>query len=480
MKKEKRLWGILVLLILVSNSFLISAQESQTICSVYFTGVGCPHCAAADPKILQEYTDKYSNFIVIEYEIYQLSENGKILNDYISNSNAQSGIPQILIGSESESGEYSSGEGPSTTWAKQKIETLDYAKCKLSDGSEEFFEEFDIEKLPGKFKVWTDNRILIKENEKTEENQTVTTWVFQWNNNYDISENKYLNENDSLKKILFYNIEENILNLNYEEIEPTPIALSGSNVEFENAIIFQTTLEKENAETEKLTLAKLISLAAVDAVNPCALAVLTLMLVAILTYNPRDKKKLLLAGLAFSVSVFIMYLIYGLIIIKSFQLIQALTSVRIILYKILGGFALILGVLNVRDYIVYRPGRIGTEMPIWMRPKLKKLIEGVTSPKGAFIIGLFVTLFLLPCTIGPYIIAGGILSAQAIVKAIPPLLLYNLIFVLPMVILTFIVYRGFAKVEDISGWKDKNIRKLHLFAGVIMVLLGIAMILGLV
>jgi len=58
--------------------------------------------------------------------------------------------------------------------------------------------------------------------------------------------------------------------------------------------------------------------------------------------------------------------------------------------------------------------------------------------------------------------------------------LYNLIFILPMVVLTIIVYRGFAKVEDISGWKDRNIRKLHLVAGIIMVALGIAMIWGLV
>jgi len=104
-------------------------------------------------------------------------------------------------------------------------------------------------------------------------------------------------------------------------------------------------------------------------------------------------KKFIVGWTCFSASVFIMYLFYGLIIIKSFQLIQALTSVRVILYKILGGFAIILGMLNIRDYYLYRPGRLGTEMPIWMRPKLKKLIEKVTSPRGAFAIGLFVTLF---------------------------------------------------------------------------------------
>ena len=47
---------------------------------------------------------------------------------------------------------------------------------------------------------------------------------------------------------------------------------------------------------EGLTIAKIISLAIVDSINPCALAVLTLMLIAILTYNPKDKRNVLLIG----------------------------------------------------------------------------------------------------------------------------------------------------------------------------------------
>ena len=234
----------------------------------------------------------------------------------------------------------------------------------------------------------------------------------------------------------------------------------------------------QGQEKETLTMAKIVSLAIVDAVNPCALAVLMLMLIAILTYNPRNKTKLLLAGLAFTLSVFIMYFIYGLIIIKFFQVIQALTTVRLFLYKTLGAVAIVIGALNIKDFFYYKKGCIGTEMPIFLRPKVKKIISKVTSPSGAFIVGLFVTIFLLPCTIGPYIIAGGILSAMVIIKTIPPLLLYNAIFVMPMIIITGIVYFGISKVEDVSGWKDKNIKVLHLIAGIIMLLLGIGLLMG--
>lgn len=229
-----------------------------------------------------------------------------------------------------------------------------------------------------------------------------------------------------------------------------------------------------------LTLAKVISLAVVDAINPCALAVLTMMLIAIITYNPKNKMKIVWSGLAFAAAVFIMYMIYGLLIIRSFQLVQGITEIRVWLYKILGSAAVLLGALQIKDFLFYKPGGVATEMPMGLRPKLNKIINNITSPWGAFGIGLFVTLFLLPCTIGPYVILGGMLSFMEILKTIPMLILYNLIFIAPIIIITGMVYLGLSRVEDVSVWKDKNIRKLHFVSGLIILCFGIAMLIGLV
>jgi len=229
-----------------------------------------------------------------------------------------------------------------------------------------------------------------------------------------------------------------------------------------------------------LSMSKILALAAADAVNPCAFAVLILMLITIITYNHTKRKNILLAGLAFTSSIFVMYFVYGLVIIKFFQLIQALTSIKLLLYKSLAIVAIILGILNIKDYFYYKPGSFATEMPLGMRPHLRKLIHRVTSPKGAFLVGVFVTLFLLPCTIGPYIIAGGILSILETIKTIPWLLVYNIVFILPMLIITLLIYFGFKKVDDVSGWKDRNIKYLHLIAGLAMLALGILMITGLI
>jgi len=230
-----------------------------------------------------------------------------------------------------------------------------------------------------------------------------------------------------------------------------------------------------------ITIARIIGLALADAINPCALAVMTMVLVSILFTNPGRKYRVLLGGLAFVLAVFIGYFFYGLIIIQLFKGFVEFTSlIYPYLTKGLAVLAIVLGVFNIKDFFVYKPGGIATEMPLKIRPRLRQLIKRITSPGGAFLIGIFVTLFLLPCTIGPYLIASGSLSALAMIKTIPWLLLYNIIFVLPMIGITFIIYAGVSTTESLTGWRERNIKYIHLIAGLLLVGLGIAIFTGLV
>ena len=476
----RKLIYILLTVFLISSFLLhvaFAENEQNTVCAVYFTGVGCPHCAKTDPIVLIDLLKEYPNLVVIEYEIYQQQVNAPLFFEYSSEYELELGIPLISFNKHN----YFAGDTPIIENIRGIINQFSNSGCPLIDGSSVDFNNLDITSLEGQPKIWKGERILIKTDSE--------------------------GDNEILKKLLFADDINFIIDKEsfaYNIIDSKPVALSGKNIYFDNAIqldgwIFQWNGEKINAGLQqnttstianiinedtknitgkKLSLTKIISLAVVDAINSCALAVLTLMLIAILTYNPKKKRNVLAAGLAFACSVFIMYLFYGLVIIKSFQFIQALTNVRLLLYKILGFAAIVLGIFNIKDAVRYKAGSFLTEMPLSMRPRVKKIISGITSPKGAFVIGVFVTVFLLPCTIGPYVIAGGILSALYLIKTMPFLLVYNLIFVLPMIVITLMVYVGFAKIEDVDGWKDKNIRYLHLITGFIMFIFGLAMILG--
>lgn len=222
---------------------------------------------------------------------------------------------------------------------------------------------------------------------------------------------------------------------------------------------------------------RITTLALADSVNPCEIAILAMVLISILINNPDKKRKILYGGLAFVSSVFIGYLVYGLIIIQFFSFFaQFLRENSSIIYNILATIAMIMGALHVKDYFMYKKGSFATEMPIFMRPMAKRWSEKIISPSGAFIIGFVVTLFLLPCTMGPYIVASGLLADLGTLGALPWLLYYNLVFVLPMLIIVGIVYFGFAKIDDVTGWKDKHVRNLHLVAGILLFLVGLAIL----
>lgn len=470
---------LLATLVVFLFAGLPPVKAEELTCAVYFTGIGCPHCAKADPFLLEEMVRENPDLVIIEYEIYQNQVNGPLILKYNDFYSSGLGIPLLIFNSDY----LIVGDLPIIENFENAFQSSIGNHCPLSDGGSESFGEIDINSIPGEPKIWKGEKILIHSGG--------------------------IVDSGILKDLLMKEPAEALEGVDYREIDPNPVPLSGKNVEFGNAVsvrgwilqwngeplvngnngsgvngINQTNQTNQNAgngngeSADELTMAKILSLASVDAVNPCAIAVLTLMLIAIITYNPKDRRNVLLAGLAFTLSVYILYMVYGLVIIRFFQIIQALTSIRLLLYVILGFVAMVLGALNIKDFFRYSPGGAFTEMPLFMRPRMKSIIEGIVSVKGAFAVGAFVTIFLLPCTIGPYVIAGGILSILEIMEVIPWLLIYNLIFVSPMIAITVVVYAGFTTVENVSGWKERNIRYLHLIAGTVMFLLGIAMVMG--
>ncbi len=220
-----------------------------------------------------------------------------------------------------------------------------------------------------------------------------------------------------------------------------------------------------------LLLITVIGAALVDSINPCAFAVLLILMGVLLATG--DKSRALKGGLAFTLSIYISYFLFGLGLFSALQI----SRLSYWFYKIVGVLAIILGLLNIKDFVWYGGGGFVMEIPRSWRPTLKKLLSSATSPMGAFVIGFVVCLFELPCTGGPYIFILGLLAERStMLPAIPILLLYNLFFVIPLLLITFVIYAGLRNVKDMNDWKDRNLRELHLIAGLIMLLLGILIV----
>ncbi len=218
-----------------------------------------------------------------------------------------------------------------------------------------------------------------------------------------------------------------------------------------------------------LTLSAVAAGAAVDAINPCAFAVLIILISAILASGGR--RRALYAGTAFSLSIFISYYLMGL---GLYSAVQAAAATRTI-YLGAAILALVVGLFNLKDYLWYGKW-FAMEVPQSWRPALKRLIQGVTSVPGAFLVGFAVSLFLLPCTSGPYIVILGLLAKTTTrASAMLWLLLYNAIFILPMVLITGAVYYRFTTAEKVEAWRAARLPRLHLVAGIVLLLLGLAM-----
>lgn len=86
-------------------------------------------------------------------------------------------------------------------------------------------------------------------------------------------------------------------------------------------------------------------------------------------------------------------------------------------------------------------------------------------------------MFLLPCTSGPYIVILGLLAKSTTQNyAILLLLLYNFIFVLPMILITLGIYFGYTTTDKAEKLRKNRLRTLHLIAGIIILLLGVGML----
>ena len=220
-----------------------------------------------------------------------------------------------------------------------------------------------------------------------------------------------------------------------------------------------------------LTLLMVLGASLVDAINPCAFAVLIVLMSTVLASG--QAKKALKAGLAFAASIFISYFLMGLGLYTALGRVGLPEAVM----KMIGWLAVVLGLLNLKDWLWYGKGFL-MEVPMSWRPTLKKLIRSVTSPLGAFMIGFLVSLFLLPCTSGPYIVILGMLAEKTLqVKAIGYLMLYNLVFVSPMVLITWLVYKGFDP-EKAERLRKKHLKNLHLIAGIILIGMGVVILSG--
>lgn len=218
------------------------------------------------------------------------------------------------------------------------------------------------------------------------------------------------------------------------------------------------------------TLSVVLSTAAVDAINPCAIGVLVLLMSTLVSLS-KDKKKMLAVGTIYISTVFITYLAagFGLLIF-----IQKL-NIGYMLSFIVGGLVIIMGLIEIKDFWWYGKG-ISLQIAPSHAKKIQKYIKNITIP-GSVFLGMFVAAVELPCTGGPYLAITTMLAKIGMSWEVFWLLFaYNIVFVMPLIVIFALTYFGM-DVQKVHKWKQAKKKWMRLVTGLVLVLLGVFLIL---
>ena len=214
--------------------------------------------------------------------------------------------------------------------------------------------------------------------------------------------------------------------------------------------------------------------AAVDSINPCAIGV-ALLLVATLVKQDR-RRDILKIGMIYVTAVYLTYLLAGI------GIIYALGSVSVQIANYITVFVSLIviggGILEIKDFFWYGKGS-SLMIPEKYSEKIAEKMDRLTTP-AAIILGVFVAAVELPCTGGPYlailtVIHQTIVAPSAAgfpLSALFLMLIYNLIFVMPLIAIVVFSYLGSYKVSEMKKWKHMNKARMRMAAGLLMVFLG--------
>lgn len=228
----------------------------------------------------------------------------------------------------------------------------------------------------------------------------------------------------------------------------------------------------------ELSLGVLIAAAAADSINPCVFGVL-IFLVAYMTKVFKSKHRMLVGGLVYIISVYVSYLLLGLGILKFVQSVD----LAIGFYWVAAFIAILAGLLEIKDYFWYGKGLSLQILPggaqrikMYTRQiaKMEKRHPALSLLVAVFL-GFFVVLIELPCTGAPYFAILGMLSQGEFGEAIPLLLLYNLIFILPLFVIVGLAYLGTSE-KSLKKWREEHKGLMRLLIGLFLLGLGLYML----
>lgn len=213
----------------------------------------------------------------------------------------------------------------------------------------------------------------------------------------------------------------------------------------------------------------IITAALADSINPCAIAVLILLITYLLNTNV-SKRRMVGLGIIYISTVFVVYLLAGLGLLKFLSVVEISSTVE----YIIAGIIIFLALLNLKD-VFLKSKKSTLAIPESAKPYLKKYISKATV-FSLIIAGFIVAAVELPCTGAVYLGILSLLSGTDTVTGFMYLVLYNIIFVMPLIIIVILAALG-KDLTKIDELRKSNKSLVKIIMSVVMIGLALLLIL---
>ncbi|MBX4187057.1 MAG: hypothetical protein KW802_02230 [Candidatus Doudnabacteria bacterium] len=204
----------------------------------------------------------------------------------------------------------------------------------------------------------------------------------------------------------------------------------------------------------------------VDSINPCAFSILIVSLIFLFSLGS-STSKVIKYGLVYILGIFVAYFLIGLGILQALHIFD----IPHFMSKLGAAMLVLFGALSMLEALFPNfPIKLG--VPHSAHEKMNQLLERVSIP-AMFLLGGLVGLCEFPCTGGPYLMVIGLLhDSKTYWTGAVYLIIYNLIFVLPLVLI--LLTSGNKKmVEKVKQLQQANRKQMKIGAGIAMILLAI-------
>lgn len=211
----------------------------------------------------------------------------------------------------------------------------------------------------------------------------------------------------------------------------------------------------------------------VDGINPCAIGVMLLLLGYLLIFLEK-KKEVLKIGIIYIITVYLTYLVIGLFFAEFIHTLSA-SPLGLYFQKTIGILLILAAVLNIKDF--FFEGRGPTlQIPQRSRKYISSLVEKGSVP-ATIGLGVVVTFLETPCSFPLYMGTISVLelSFKKAISFLFYLLIYNFMFVLPLLAILYLVYFA-RKLTSLKEFQHHGKRWLRLISGLVILAFGIFII----